>query len=165
MSEQEPLFVVQDPEIDVDAIMQTIRQRIAERRAALGEPQQQFPTFDDMGMPEEPDDIPHDTNLYHHLRLLNALYFEFPLEPVLASSPLTRIPILGPLWARLRREAHNLVLFYVSRVIGHQIQINRHIAGVLNRLVAENVALRRQVQELEARLEALESQGDAPGEA
>lgn len=157
MSEQEPLFVVQDPEIDVDAIMQTIRQRIAERRAALGEPRQHFPSFDDLGVPEEPDDMPYDANLYHHLRLLNELYFAFPLEAVLAPSPATQLPLVGKLWARIRREAHNLVLFYVSRAMGHQIQINRHIVGVLNRLVAEHVALRRQVQELEARLAADET--------
>nr|WP_290667104.1 hypothetical protein [Ardenticatena sp.] len=152
MPEHEPLFVVQDPEIDVDAIMQTIRQRIAERRARLGKPHRHFPSFDETGMPEEPHDLPHDANLYHHLRLLNELYFAFPLEPVLASSRTTQLPLVGKIWARLRREAHNLVLFYVSRIIGHQIQLNRHIVGVLNRLVAENIALRRQIRELETRL-------------
>ena len=40
-----------------------------------------------------------------------------PLDVTLAESPLTRLPVIGPLWRTMRRPVHQLVVYYLNQVI------------------------------------------------
>lgn len=143
------LIEIRDPEIDTIAIMAEIRTRVEKRRQELGYDKRRFPTFGTAEYPGEPEDLPYDDLLYHHLRLANRSYADVETRPFLASSPTTRIPLLGRLWGLIRGGAHNLVLFYVNRAVSQQVNVNRHLVSVLNRLAAENQAQVRQIKALE----------------
>jgi hypothetical protein len=80
-------------------------------------------------LPDEPEDV-LDPQLYHHLRRANELYTLFDAELVLALSPLTRVPLLGALWKRLRPSLQ-LILLYVNRLGAQQANVNRHLVSVL----------------------------------
>lgn len=151
------LLVIDDPEIDVDAIVEEIRVRIHQRRHELGEPRQSFPSFGTAAFPGEPRDRSFDADLYYHLRKVNDLHARFCLDPVLADSPVTAIPVVGALWRRVRLFAHQLVLFYVQRAVREQVAVNRHLVGTLNRIA---VVLEMQ----EERIRALDHRPDESGD-
>jgi hypothetical protein len=77
-------------------------------------------------------------------------------------------PIVGRLWQRVRASAHQLVVYYVNRHAGAQVQFNREITSGLRELVqdldedggpatgVEVAALRAEVRMLRERLDRLE---------
>lgn len=151
------LVEIHDPEIDPHALMAEIRSRIEARRQELGYVTQTFPSFGDaIEMPEPPQKSPYSIELYHHLQQANLLYSEVNTEPYLTESTSLKIPLLGRLWRLIRRQAHNLVLFYTNRTLAHQVTVNRHLVSVLNQLVAENEELRLMIADLQ-------EQGSEPG--
>ncbi|MGC9522839.1 MAG: hypothetical protein ACP5HG_13275 [Anaerolineae bacterium] len=151
-SDQSELLKINDPEIDIDEIMEEIRDRIRHRRKEQGEPRTLFPSFGVATYPGEPDREDFDVDLYYHLRKANELYWQRDLEPVLAPSVATRIPVIGPLWRKVRREAHNLVLFYVNRLARQEIYLEKHLVSVVNRLAAQVEAQRAEIEELRRRI-------------
>lgn len=153
------LIEINDPEIDPGAIMNEIRERMRRRREELGYEKRNFPTFT-TAYPEEPADLDYDPNLYHHLRLANESYTQVETEAHLAPSPATRVPVLGKLWQMIRGSAHNLVIFYVNRAITHEVNINRHLVSVLNRLTAQSESQQRAIIALQAEVEQLRRQLD-----
>ena len=152
------LIEIHDPEIDPAQIMEQIRQRIRQRREELGYEQRTFPTFEAAAYPGEPDDMPYDLTLYRHLRLANKTYIRSRAEVELTPSPATRLPILGRLWGLIRAQAHHLVLFYITRDVAQQTEVNRHLVGVLNRLTALSQEQQRAIKALQAEVEALRLQ-------
>jgi hypothetical protein len=141
------LIAIDDPEVDPERIMDEIRARIHRRRQEFEAVDVHYPTFGAAAYPGEPEEGPFDADLYYHLRRANEAYLQVGVEPVLADSPATRLPLVGPLWARVRREAHNLVLFYLGELARQQGGVNRHLVSVLNRMA---VQLREQEAELRA---------------
>jgi len=148
-----------NPEIDTVALMAQIRERMRQRRRELGVDNRSFPSYDVTSCPAEPDDLPYDANLYHHLRLANELYAEADTEPALPPSPLTRVPLFGRLWQRVRPSLHVLILFYVNRALAHQVTVNRHLVSVLNQLTVQVEAQQRTIVALQADIQALRQPG------
>jgi len=149
------LIEIDDPEIDPARIVECIRARIRARRAELGYEGHVFPSFGVTAYPGEPDDLPYDRDLYYHLQLANETYTQAETEAVLAPSPATGVPMLGRLWGLVRREMHNLVLFYVNRALAHQTDVNRHLVSVLNQLTALSEEQQRTILSLRDEVEAL----------
>ena len=58
----------------------------------------------------------------------------------------------------IRGEVHNLVLFYVNRVVAQQVTFNRHMVSSVNRLTTVNEAQQRRIAHLEAQLRELQTQ-------
>jgi hypothetical protein len=152
------LIEIHDPEINVAAIMDQIRERIRRRRKELGYEKRVFPSFGGTAYPGEPEDLPYDPNLYHHLRLANETFANVETDAQLPATRATRLPILGSLWQRVRAYLHRIILFYVNRSIAHQVNVNRHLISVLNQLTALSQAQQRQIAALEAEIKALRSQ-------
>lgn len=152
------LIEIHDPDIDPSDIMAQIRARIKQRREELGYDNRTFPEFEIATYPEEPDDVPVDKNLYHHLRIANETYTTVETTAILVPSTATRFPVLGPMWQLIRRQMHNLVLFYVNRTLTHQTGINRHVLSVLNHLVIQVQDQQRTIIALQAEVEALRQQ-------
>jgi hypothetical protein len=142
------LIEIDDPEIDPAQIMAQIRERIHQRRIELGYPQQEFPPFGAAAYPGEPESGEFDRDLYYHLRKTNDLYYQVGVESSLAPSPVTRLPVMGRLWGRIRQEAHNLVLFYVGKLARQQLAINRHTVSTLNRMTVQLHEQRKQLEAL-----------------
>ena len=149
------LIEIHDPEIDPVQIMEQIRARIQRRREELGYPRVVFPTFGAAAYPGEPEGEDYDVDLYYHLRQANQQYHQLMVEIVLAPSPRSRIPLIGALWDRIRREAHYLVLFYVNRLAQHQLTVNRHLVSTLNRMAVQLQEQQRQIRALQEELRKL----------
>jgi hypothetical protein len=149
------LLEINDPEIDAAALMAQIRERMRQRRIALGLDDRSFPSYDVTSCPPEPQDLAFDANLYHHLRLANELYAQGDTEPALPPSPLSRLPVFGRLWQRLRPSLHVLILFYVNRALAQQVTVNRHLVSVLNQLTVQSQAQQRAIAALQSELQTL----------
>ena len=96
------LLEINDPEIDAAALMAQIRERMRQRRIALGLDDRSFPSYDVTSCPPEPEDIAFDANLYHHLRLANELYAQGETEPALPPSP-----IIPPHYRQSKKNRQN----------------------------------------------------------
>lgn len=154
------LIEIQDPEIDPSQIMEQIRQRMQRRREEMEYPNKEFPPFGAAAYPGEPEAADYDNELYYHLRKANELYYQIGIEPTLAPSPVTQLPILGPLWRRIRQEAHNLVLFYVGKLARRQLAVNRHLVSTLNRMVAQFQEQQRLLDALRNEIERLSDRSE-----
>jgi hypothetical protein len=148
----EKLIEIRDPEIDTQAVLEQVRQRIKKRRAQHGFEPQSFPSFGGSGMPERLEESDLDPNLFHYLELVNKSYFDFATEPDLQLSPATRGRILGRIWSLIRRQAHQLVLFYVNRNIEHQVAVNRQLVSIVNLLARTLQEQQREISDLRQRL-------------
>ncbi len=153
------LIEIDDPEIDPAQIMGQIRERIRRRRTEMGYDRPAFPTFGAAAYPGEPGEVGYDADLYHHLWLLNKEYAQIETTPNLASSPATRLPIIGSLWQKVRGQVHALVLFYVNRAVIHQAHVNRHLVNVLNRMTLLYQTQQQTISALQSEVEKLRQQG------
>jgi hypothetical protein len=154
------LIEIRDPEIDAAQVMEQVRERVRQRRAELGQPRTDFPVFGAAELLARPDDSQIDANLYHYLELANKSYNQFETGANLQLSPATRIPILGRVWSLVRRQAHELVLFYVNRNIEHQVAVNQQMVSALNLLTTSLEEQQRQIWQLEKEIEELRSGAD-----
>ncbi len=145
---------IHDPEIDPAQIMEQIRDRVRQRRKESDYPRRMLPMFGAAAYPGEPEK--GDPELYYHLRQANELYYQIGVEATLASSPATRLPILGPVWKLIRREAHNLVLFYLGKLTQQQVTVNRHLVSTLNRMVVQMQEQQAEIKTLRQELEQLQ---------
>ncbi|MDW8064561.1 MAG: hypothetical protein RMK32_02880 [Anaerolineae bacterium] len=150
---------IHDPEINLAHIMEQIRERIQRRREELGYPRRTFPTFGAAAYPGEPEGEEYDPDLYYYLRQANEHFYHLGVEVELVPSPRSRIPLIGPLWDRIRREAHHLVLFYVNKLAQRQVMVNRHLVSTLNRMVVQIQEQQRRIRALEEELRAWQRQG------
>ena len=91
------------------------------------------PFISRIGEPQPPEDRPYNADLYNHLRELNNLP-PSEIAPGFKESSATRIPWVGGILDRARRQFHNLVLFYINRASGQQNQVNEALVGTLNEL-------------------------------
>lgn len=135
-------------EIDIEDIMRQIRAHIARRQGQVSG-----------AMVPPPHQGRLRPELYDELYQANVTYDKLTLSPYLTP---TRLPFVGGLWQRLRRAAHNLVIFYVNRLAVAQAAFNAHAVRVLNYIVRsldedetpERLArLEREVAELRAQLD------------
>lgn len=150
-------ITIEDEELTAAALETAVAQRLAERRAALGWPSPvDFPTFGYLSpMPEKPPQGAVSQSLYHHLRQLNEM--EAPeTASVLLPSPATRVPILGRLWAVVREQAHQLILFYVNRTLAHETAVNTHTLNALNELTRLAQSQQEEINRLQKELEQLQ---------
>ena len=154
------LIEIRDPEIDTALVMEQVQEHVQRRRAELGEVNQDFPVFGAAAMPARPDDVPIDANLYHYLELANKSYNQFETGADVRLSPATRLPLLGRIWSLIRRQAHELVLFYVNRNIEHQVAVNQQMVSVLNLLTASLQEQQRLAHDLKAEIAELRSGQD-----
>lgn len=141
--------------VDVEEVMRQIRAYLAKKRG--GTPVELPSHWPSSGIL-----APHVyEELYQANQIYDKLYVASYLTPV-------RVPLVGGLWQRLRRELHHIAVFYVNRLGEAQIRFNAHIVRILNELVrhldsdttVDKVELlERRVQELEKRLAAIEQSG------
>jgi hypothetical protein len=141
-----------DTEVTVEQLLVAVRERLEKRRQMPGYSPASFPTYGAVSPhPEMPPTLPFRANLYHHLRQANRLYKQVETGPLLAPSTATQLPLMGRFWQLVREQAHSLVLFYVNRHVGAQINVNRHLAAALNEITVL-------CQEQQERIDALEEE-------
>lgn len=147
---------IHDEELSSAELVAEIEQRVAARRATLGAVELVFPTFGFVSeYPQPPKDgRAYNANLYHHLKQANQLPPP-TTEPLLASSPATRVPVLGRLWQLVRAQFHGLILFYVNRTVSEQSKLNNHLISVVNELTRVNQAQQAEIDSLRDELRRL----------
>lgn len=157
----EEIIEIRDPEINVAEIMEEIRRNIHQRQSEARDRKVVFPTFGAT--------VPSDTKpteemervLHHHLSQANLHYDKIGVALQFMPRP---VPLIGRLWTAFRREAHNLVIFYVNTLAARQITFNDHVLRALNALAqvvmgksrAEVVRLEAELRTLQERVAQLE---------
>ncbi len=143
-----PWLVIHDEHITSEALAREVARRVAERRAQLGPVDLIFPTFGHVStIPEPPTGSRINPQLYYYLKQANHSPAA-AVEPVLAPSPATQLPVVGRLWGRVRGQVHSLVLFYVNRAVRDQSRLNVELISALNEMT-------RALQEQQAEIDAL----------
>lgn len=110
--------------------------------------------------------------VYERLEEAEAVLDAISVQPSLTPP---HLPLVGPLWQRVRAAAHHLVVFYVNRLAGAQGVFNRELLGGLTALIddleqdtpgpsdREIGALRAEVQALRGEVEALKARSAGDG--
>lgn len=158
--DDEALIEIHDPEIDAVEVMRRIRESLEEKRRSGLIRERDFPRFGVATMPPPPVGA-HDTDLYYHLQRANDTCADVGVAVTLADSPLTRLPVVGRFWALLRRQTHELIVYYLGLSARKQVGVNTHLVSVLNRLAAQNQAQAEELEELRRQVQALREQAAA----
>lgn len=109
-------------EVDIEEIMQEIRQKILAQQANLPAHSRPLVTVGGERFPPE---------FYEHLYQANLAYNQIGVKMHVTS---TSIPLLGPIVDRLRRMVHRLVIFYVNQTAQRQIEVNAHLLQAVSLL-------------------------------
>lgn len=134
MRSDEDWLTIHDSEISSAELAAEIARRVQKTEERSGELKLILPSFGEISsFPKPPADRLYNPLLYHHLRRANELAPP-ATNPVLVPSPATRIPILGRIWQLIRRQVHELVLFYVNRLGAYEANLDSHIISSLNEL-------------------------------
>jgi hypothetical protein len=162
----EGVFQIDDPEIDVTEIMQEIRERIANREEEGLLEDVDFPSFlrgDDI---EVTSSEFFEQEMRYNLEQANLAYDKVWVSLHLVSRP---VPLVGRVWLDVRRQFHQLVVFYVNMLAGKQVAVNEYVVRTLNHLVHSVTSLAKekdirtlqdQVAELKERVRELEAAAD-----
>lgn len=154
-SNDTPWIVIHDEQITSEELVREVELRVAQRRAQLGEANLVFPTFGHVStFPDPPPGGRVNPHLYYYLKQANRTPSP-AVEPILAPSPATRMPVIGRLWQQIRGEVHNLVLFYVNRAVRDQNQLNVNLISALNEMTRVVQSQQAEIDELRAEVRRL----------
>ena len=162
--EVQPWIEIRDPEISSADLVREAAKRAQQRRDEQGAVEIDFPAFGAAAPPRDMTTARDDlTRLHYFLRQLD----QVPppeTQPELAASPATRVPVLGRLWRLIRREAHNLILFYVNRSVAHNAAADRQVANALNEMAALIQAQQSEIERLGEELAQLKDEAEGSGQ-
>lgn len=148
---------IEDDEISPDQLMEMVRARMQTRDWSNMRRVDLAPYGSATEVPAPPNGVAYDFDLFRDLRHLNRIYFTAETEPVLVDSPSTSVPIFGSIWKLIRRQMHELVLFYVNRGVTHQIKVDDQMVRVLNSLVRTNLEQQQEIDSLRQELHTLKA--------
>jgi len=151
---------LQDDQVTAADLIGLVRERLAERQ---WQATYAHPAIPEYALADAPPTFPEDAegaafSLYYNLQRAYEIYGDAPTTVVLTPSPATRIPLLGRLWALARPKAHELVLFYVNRLLAHETATQRHLIAALNALTSQFEEQQRTILKLQERVAELERQ-------
>ena len=152
-TETQDIIEIRDPDIDADAIMRQIREKIRERRE---EAEAQGIDFDTLAEGDASRRFGDD--LYREMRQVSASASQMGviLSPVEEGG----IPVLSALSHRIRMAMHQLVVYYVNMLAAQQNHHNGQLVRLLMKLVRglERESHPEQVAELHAEVESLRAE-------
>ena len=144
---------IDDPQMTSAELEAELAALVAQRREVLGEVRPKFPTFGILSPP--PQVTLNNQALAHHLRQLNELD-PVPVAPLLVTSPATRVPLLGSLWQLVRKQFHELILFYVNRAASHETKVDNHLINTLNELTRIIQSQQEEIERLQDEVRTLQ---------
>jgi hypothetical protein len=115
-----------EEQVDIEAIMQQIREQILAREAA-SRPGGQAPVKI-TGKRFSPE-------FYEHLYHAGLAYDKIQVKMFVSQST---VPLIGPILQWLRGKLHELVLFYVNQLAAQQITFNTHLLRAVS-IMAEDL--------------------------
>lgn len=142
-----------EDQLDIEVIMRQIRQYLAQKQGEQVQVAVEIPPTS-LFTPQVYDELYRATQTSDKLHV----------TPYLTE---VRIPVIGPVWQRLRSKLHELVIFYVNRLAEAMMVFNAHVVHALKGIVQgmdEEAAsriqrLEWQIKALERRLNGLEGEG------
>lgn len=152
MSEVEQVIDIRDPEINVEEIMNRIRERIQQRRVAA---KAHGLDYDRLVDDKANSSGPLPTDLYYDLHQLRA---SVDGVWVTLAQRDRKFPIFNSIFFRIENLLHRLVVKYVNMLAGRQTAFNRESVNVLSGLAQglEDYDLR--LNALEKRIGSIEEQ-------
>jgi hypothetical protein len=111
-------------DVDIESIMAEIRRQLLSRNVGPGQSGVSVPLSGERFSPE----------FYERLYLTGLASNEMHIYLDVAPS---NAPLIGPLIDRLRRAFHQLVLFYVHKVVERQADVNRNMLSAISTLSVE----------------------------
>lgn len=153
---EDDIIEIRDPEIDVQEIMQRIRERLRQR-AAQEKAEPWLPNFGSEVPQVDASAGVFTPEMYYALQQAREQANKIWVDLLLTETATQRIPFLGGLWRRIRREAHNLVLFYVNILAANQATFNNHVVRILSELVGKQEKLLDQEDALKQLREEIEA--------
>lgn len=157
---EDDIIEIRDPEIDVQEIMRRIRERVRQR-AAQKKAEPWLPTFGSEIADVDSSAGAFTPRMYYTLQQAREQANRVWVDLLLTETALQRIPFLGGLWRRIRREAHDLVLFYVNILASNQAAFNNHVVRILSELVGKQEHLlddRDSLKQLREEIQALRAE-------
>jgi len=146
MSEQPEIHIAADGPIDVDVVMQQIREYLLARKSQSSSDGAAVPHFNGRFNPM----------VYEQLYRANLVYDQLYITRNVIPS---RVPIVGPMLSLLRRKLHELILYYVNQLAQKQITFNLHLLNAVNALVQELESLSvAEITDLQHKVGALRQQ-------
>lgn len=147
----------QDDEMSRSQLLEIVRKRMQERNWTDLRRIELAPYGSATEVPKPPPGASYDFDLIRDLRHLNRIYYAAETEPLLVDSPSTSVPIFGSIWKLIRRQMHELILFYVNRRTAQQVKVNDQTVRVLNSLVRTNLEYQLEIKSLREELDALKA--------
>lgn len=115
----------QEEQVNIEAIMQEIREQILARKSALA-------PGDAPALRVRGERFPPE--FYEHLYHAGLAYDQIEVKQHVSRSS---VPLVGPLLQWLRGKLHELVLYYVNQLAVQQIAVNTHLLQALTILSEE----------------------------
>ena len=112
-------------EINIEEIMQEIRQQILEKKDVVWSGGAPTVTVGGKRLPAD---------FYEHLYQATLVHDQIGVRQHVTK---TQVPLIGGLLDNVRSKLHELVLFYVNKLAAEQIQFNTHILQAVNLLAQE----------------------------
>jgi len=112
-------------EINIEEIMQEIRQQILEKKDMVWSGGSTGVTVGGKRLP---------VDFYEHLYQATLVHDQIGVRLHVTK---TNVPLIGGLLDNVRGKLHELVLFYVNKLAAEQIQFNTHILQAVNLLAQE----------------------------
>ncbi len=157
-AEDPDIFIVRDPQVDVDALMEQVRRNVAKRRAE-GAYQEDLDAIADQVRLQVLDKGaagPLEPGSMDGAHLLAELEERW----LVREAPFTsHTPVIGPLIVAVRRGWNWMsTKWYVRPLLDQQVGFNALVARALSDTVASNHALAGRLADLQARCEELEAE-------
>jgi hypothetical protein len=158
----EAVIEVRDETIDVEAILAEVRAGLEQRGYSTEEWAADLPVFghDDTGDARWIERLRIDPEWAFMLDQIQEDARNLTLHVAVRPSPL---PLIGGLVTRLKRAAHELVVFYDNIQAARQRVVTGQMLAFLARVIAQQEAIRRDHRRLQEQLDALRARLDADG--
>ncbi|MCB8984066.1 MAG: hypothetical protein H6659_09585 [Ardenticatenaceae bacterium] len=125
MSLEETIPDGEDQQVNIEAIMQEIRQKILTDQTVRMPDGQPLVAIGGKRLPPE---------FYEHLYYAGLAYNRVGVKMNVTR---VNVPIIGSMIEMLRRKLHELVLYYVNQIATQQVEVNYHLLRAVSILSQE----------------------------
>jgi len=154
MTDPNEVIDIRTPEVNVEAIMERIRERVQQRRAKAQEQGLVYDRLTESGSPIDSTGRRLSSDFYYDL--YQARQGADSIWVSLSVVGNNRYPqILNSLITRFRHALHHLVIYYVNMLAGRQISFNRASIGAIEELARANELMAERLAALEKEVEIL----------
>lgn len=151
MRESNFVIEIHDPEINIEALMTLLRERIQQRQPYSEAAQLPQALLNQPGVEAPPDNLTLRSSLHEVRSRAEELWVSTAVRD-------QKLPLFNSLINRIKLAFHELVLIYINLLAGKQIAYNLSATQLLDELVQLAGQQEQRLRQLEAELETLRRQ-------